>query len=230
MRRSEKAWLATGIFIGVVVAGGVYRYFETAGTVYDRPGRSAPPLQESETSADRSLAIDQSVFVELTSDEQNAVGIETVEVQRRAIRKEITAPGKVAEPETGIAAISARIGGRIDRLFIKVTGETVGRGQPVAVIYSPEVFTAGEEYRLALESRQRLAASTQQQAIADADALVQASRRRLDLWGLTTQQIDEIASAPERPTQITIYAGISGIITKRNVSEGQYVRSICQGR
>ena len=97
--------------------------------------------------------------VQLTDDEQKAIGVETVEVQRRTIRKEIAAPGKVAEPETGIGAISTRIGGRIDKFFVKVTGETDHRGQPVALIYSPEVFTAGEEYKLALENRQRFEAS-----------------------------------------------------------------------
>src|SRR5262245_42209486 len=143
MRRSEKAWLATGILIGVVVAIGVYRYFDTVGAVNERSGNT-PPVRQTDAPVEAASSAEGPIAVELTADEQNAIGIETVEVQRRAIRKEITAPGKVAEPETGIGAISARIGGRIDRLFVKVTGETVGRGQPVALIYSPEVFTSGE--------------------------------------------------------------------------------------
>ena len=60
---------------------------------------------------------------------------------------------------------------------LNVTGESVRRGQPVALIYSPDVFTAGEEYRLALENRQRLNNSKQPEAISEADALVSASRR-----------------------------------------------------
>ena len=53
---------------------------------------------------------------------------------------------------------------------------------------------------------------------------MRASRRRLELWGLNAQQIDEIASSPERPIEITTYSAISGIVTKRNVAEGQYVK------
>jgi hypothetical protein len=41
---------------------------------------------------------------------------------------------------------------------------------------------------------------------------------------LNAEQIDEIASSPERPIQITTYSAISGIVTKRNVAEGQYVK------
>ena len=137
--------------------------------------------------------------VQLTDDEQKAIGVETVEVKRRTIRKEIVAPGKVAEPETGIGAISARIGGRIDK-FLSMSPAKVSRaGRPVALIYSPEVFTAGEEYKLALENRQRLRASKEPQAITEADELVRASRRRLELWGLNAQQIEEIASSSETP-------------------------------
>ena len=198
MRRSEKGWLAVGVLAGLLIAGVAYLYFGTAGAVYDS-GAHRAPLQQLQTPPNPEPTAEQPVSVQLSDDEQKAIGVETVEVQRRTIRKEITAPGKVAEPETGIGAISTRIGGRIDTLFVKVTGETISRGQPVALIYSPEVFTAGEEYKLALENRQRLEASREAQAITDADELVRASRRRLELWGLNAQQIDEIASSPERP-------------------------------
>ena len=84
------------------------------------------------------------------------------------------------KPRPSRSSISARISGRIDKLLLNVTGESVSRGQPVALIYSPEVFTAREEYKLALENRQRLSASKEPQAIREADELVQASRRRLE--------------------------------------------------
>jgi membrane fusion protein, copper/silver efflux system len=223
MRRSEKAWLAVGVLVGLLIAGAAYLYFGTARAVDDSDAHRVP-LQQLQTPSNPEPSAEQPVSVQLSDEEQKSIGIETVEVQRRTIRKEITAPGKVAKPETGIGAISSRVGGRIEKLFVKVTGETISRGQPVALIYSPEVFTAGEEYKLALENRQRLEASREAQAITNADELVRASRRRLELWGLNAEQIDEIASSPERPIQITIYSAISGIVTKRNVAEGQYVK------
>src|SRR5215471_297484 len=167
---------------------------------------------------------DPGTSMELSEEEQKAIGVETVEVKRQSVRKEITAPGKVIEPETGIGVISARISGRIDKLLLNVTGETVSRGQPVALIYSPEVVTAAEEYKLAIENRQRLSSSKESEAVREADALVQASKRKMGLWGLTEQQIDEIAKSPETALQLTTYSAISGVVTKRNVSEGQYVK------
>src|SRR5881296_754105 len=225
MTQREKHSLAAGLLIGATVMAAIFigRYWFIS--------RQEPNVVEAEISVDGPAVpsdvpsgSDSVASVELSDQEQKAIGVEVVEVQRQTIRKEINAPGKVAEPETGIGTISARIGGRIEKLLINVTGETVDRGQPVALIYSPEVFTAGEEYRLALENRQRLGASKEPQAISDADELVRASRRRLELRGLTAQQIEEIASAAEKAVQITTYSPVSGVITKRNVAEGQYVR------
>src|SRR6185436_3664169 len=93
---------------------------------------AAPELQAPEPPSDSPIA------VALTPDEQRSIGVETTEVKRQTVRTEIVAPGKVAEPETGISTISARVGGRIEKLFLNVTGDSIGQGQPVASIYSPD--------------------------------------------------------------------------------------------
>jgi RND family efflux transporter MFP subunit len=226
MNRSERAWLISGLFIGAVVVGGIFlgRQYLTSGRATDavttQPVSAAP-----EPAPDIAAANSASVTsVELSDEEQKAIGVQTSEVQRQSVQKKIIVPGKVAEPETGMTAISARIGGRIERLLLKATGESVSRGQPVAFIYSPEVFTAGEEYKLALQNRQRLAASKEAQAITEADELVRASRRRLELRGLTPEQIEQIAASSETSVEIATYSPTSGIVTKRNVAEGEYVK------
>src|SRR5262245_55412422 len=116
MRRSEKGWLAVGVLAGFVIAGLAYVFFPAVGAVYDRPRPHRAPLQEEAEPQDSVPPLDTPVAVQLSDEEQKSIGIETVEVRRRTIRKEISAPGRVAEPETGVGAISARIGGRVDRL------------------------------------------------------------------------------------------------------------------
>ena len=222
---NQRRTLMAGIVIGLLIASSIWfarEYLlsrpEPASARGDTPATAAPL-----TDAVPAPTPDAGASVQLTNEEQKAIGVETAEVKRQSIRKEITAPGKVNEPETGIGVISARIGGRIDKLFLNVTGESVNRGQAVALIYSPEVFTAAEEYKLSLENRQRLSGSKESDAITEADALVHASKRRLELWGLTQQQIEEIGEG-SGAVQLTIYSPISGIIVKRSVSEGQYVK------
>ncbi|HMK20987.1 MAG TPA: FixH family protein [Terriglobales bacterium] len=161
--------------------------------------------------------------ISLTEDEQRSTGLQTTRVERRQLRRELVAPARVEEPETQLMNISARIGGRIDKLYVDFTGQPVRRGQPIADIYSPEVLTSAEEYRLALESRKRLGAAAEPQALAGADDLIAASRRRLELWGLTEQQIVRIPSSAEPQVNLTIYSPASGIVRERRVTRGQYV-------
>ena len=127
------------------------------------------------------------------------------------------------QPEAQLAAVSARIGGRVDKLYVQYTGESVRRGQPVADVYSPEVATAIEDYRLAQENRNQLRQSDDPYARAQADALVTASQRKLELWGITEKQID----APETSgvPHVTIYAYASGSVVDRKVTQGQYVNA-----
>jgi membrane fusion protein, copper/silver efflux system len=225
MKRSEARWLIIGLILGAVFMTGAYFVYENRNKAWEPVSADGDAVNATGPTVDAATASTDVQAIQLTNEEVKTIGVETVEVQLRNIRKEVTAPGKVAEPETGISTISARIGGRIEKLLLNVTGESVARGQAVALLYSPDVFTAGEEYKLALENRQRLSASKEPQAITEADELVRASRRRLELWGLTSAQIDEIAgSQQDRPIQITIFSTVSGVVTKRNIAEGQYVR------
>jgi multidrug efflux pump subunit AcrA (membrane-fusion protein) len=129
----------------------------------------------------------------------------------------------VEQPEAQLAAISARIGGRVDKLYIQYTGERVQRGQAVADLYSPDVATALDEYRLAQENRNQLRQSDDPYARQQADALVQASQRKLELWGISSKQI----GAPEASgtPHVTIYAYASGTVIDRKVTQGQYVNA-----
>jgi RND family efflux transporter MFP subunit len=146
-------------------------------------------------------------------------------VQHRVIRRELLAVARVDEPETQLAAVSARVAGRIDKLHVDFTGQPVRRGQPLAEIYSPEILTSAEEYKLAIESRRRMTSNAESQAISGADELIVASRRRLELWGLTPQQIDTIATSDKPQIDLTIFSTASGIVTERKVTQGQYVNA-----
>src|SRR5208283_3616300 len=93
-----------------------------------------------------------------------------------------------------LATIPARVAGRIDKLHVQFTGENVRRGQAVAEIYSPELVASAEEYRLALQNRARMRGSSQKDAIDNSNDLVAASRKRLQLLGVSEAQIDAAAA------------------------------------
>jgi RND family efflux transporter MFP subunit len=233
MTQHEKKYLVTGLTLGLMLALVAY-----AATRLWHPDRSAAQSQEApilkyeaapeQATSQRTeqMQADASVSsIQLNQKEQADIGVETVEVRRRNLQRALMAVAKVDEPETQLASISARIGGRIDKLYLDFTGQQVRRGQTIASLYSPEVFSAAEEYRLALENRKRLGTGAEPLAVSGAEDLVNASRRRLELWGLTTQQLDEIASSAKPQIDIPIYSTVSGIVTERKVAQGQYVNA-----
>ena len=233
MTQHEKKFLVTGLALGLALAFVAY-----AAIRLWHPDRSAAQSQEEpilkyeaapEQSASQrteQVPADTSVSsIQLNQKEQTDIGVETVEVRRRNLQRALMAVAKVDEPETQLASISARIGGRIDKLYVDFTGQQVRRGQAIASLYSPEVFSTAEEYRLSLENRTRLGTGAEPLAVSGAEDLVNASRRRLELWGLTTQQLDEIASSAKPQIELPIYSAVSGIVTERKVTQGQYVNA-----
>jgi Cu(I)/Ag(I) efflux system membrane fusion protein/cobalt-zinc-cadmium efflux system membrane fusion protein len=165
--------------------------------------------------------------VQLTPAEMSAAGVQTVEVKRGRIKTDVDAFGRVEQPEAQLASVSARVGGRIEKLYVQYTGQNVRRGQAVAEIYSPEVAASAEEYRLALENRDRMQRSSEKDAVVSADELVGASRRKLELWGISAKQIEGAGTTRAQaavPT-ITMYATAGGSVVERKVTRGQYVNA-----
>ncbi len=152
-----------------------------------------------------------------------AAGVQVADVRTAVLKTNIDAFGRIEQPESQLAALSAWIGGRVDKLYVQYTGERVRRGQRVADVYSPEVATALEEYRLAQDNRARLGQSDDNYARSQAEALVTASRRKLELWGITPEQIE--APASDGVPHITVYANAAGTVVERKVTQGQYVNA-----
>jgi membrane fusion protein, copper/silver efflux system len=221
MTGREKWLMVLGLAAGIAAASTTFMLWNR------EPAVESPPENPAVHETHVLPAVQQpaDTGVQLTSDEQRQARVQTAAVERRTIIEQITATGRVEEPESAIRTISARVGGRIDRLIVNFIGQPVQNGQPIAEIYSPEIVTAAEEYRLALESRQHLGMSQQPVVLQQADALIAASRRRLELWGLTPEQIDAFAASGETALQITIVSSATGIIRTRNVTEGQYVNA-----
>jgi len=240
MTTRERFLMVTGLVLGLFIAGvifGVSRFIrpESSAAKTEEMAAATYESRSENTSNQQSGHEHGSVTIsdgtqppqsaQLTEDEQRSIGLQTAVVHHRLIRRELLAVARVEEPETQLANISARIGGRIDKLHVDYTGQPVRRGQPIAEIYSPEILTSAEEYKLALENRKQLGSGAEPQAISGADELVTASRRRLELWGLTPQQIDAIATSDKPQIDLMIFSPANGIVTERKVTQGQYVNA-----
>jgi Cu(I)/Ag(I) efflux system membrane fusion protein len=233
---SEKRWLAVGTLGGAllaVAAVAMYFWLQKPAIPVTAPITAASPELPPPAPATSSPA------VQLSAEEQAKIGLQITEVTREPLSTEVVAIGRVEEPETAITTVSTRFGGRVERLFVNFTGQPVQAGDPVATIvitgqpadkndpvssiYSRDLIAAAEEYKFALENRERVHAASRTDAITQADALVEASRVRLQRFGLTPDQIEGVLTATEQPIRVTVTADASGILRSRKVAEGQFV-------
>ena len=159
MTAKEKKLFALGVGAGVLSAALVVGFL-TAREMRSVSAASNAASPVAVTRSDSGQVAEQGTApgttVELTPAEITAAGVQVAEVRTAALKTDIAAFGRVEQPEAQLASVSARIGGRVDKLYVQYTGERVRSGQPVAEIYSPEVATAIEEYHLAEENRSQL--------------------------------------------------------------------------
>jgi len=146
MTQHEKKFLVTGLALGLVLAFVAYvavRLWQperSAAQSHEAPipkYEAAPEQATSQRVEGEQVQADTSVSsIQLNQKEQTDIGVETVEVRRRNLQSALMAVAKVDEPETQLASISARIGGRIDKLYLDFTGQPVRRGQTIASLYT----------------------------------------------------------------------------------------------
>lgn len=136
-------------------------------------------------------------------------GIQTTKVKRFYPEARVHLYGTVEYEETDQKTIAARFPGRIERLFIDYDGIAVKKGDHLATIYSPDLLAAQTELLTATRFN-------------NADA-VRIARDKLRLWGFPETRIDDIVASGKTSDSLTIDAPASGIVTEKNVREGDYV-------
>jgi Cu(I)/Ag(I) efflux system membrane fusion protein len=150
--------------------------------------------------------------------------LETVPITYRALAREIRTVGKLDYNERHVADITARIAGRVDRLYADFTGIEVKEGDHLVDIYSPELYQAQNELVLAANAYEKARAANRSGVEESALRTVESARTRLRLWGITPEQIAAIERSRDPNTHLTIYAPIGGTVIEKSVRAGQYVK------
>jgi Cu(I)/Ag(I) efflux system membrane fusion protein len=155
----------------------------------------------------------------MLSDQQIQLGnIQVDTIGKRIIGNETVVTATLNVDETKIATVSARISGRIDRLYYKNEGDYIQKGARLYDLYSEELNNAKQEYILALEKQAIL-----DNSIIDFKQLVQSAKNKLLLWGMSETQIDELAKTKKASTLTSFYSPASGYISTLESHEGDYV-------
>ena len=129
--------------------------------------------------------------------------------------------GKIDYDERKTLTTTARMSGRLDRLYTDFTGTLVKKGDAIAEIYSPDLVVA--QHTLI---RARIdwinARPEEKQSMLN---MLRSAREKMRLLDLSEEQIATIEKQKKPTDHITLLAPQSGIIVNLNVKEGQYVKT-----
>jgi Cu(I)/Ag(I) efflux system membrane fusion protein len=152
------------------------------------------------------------------------IGVRTAPVIQGPMQRAFRAVGHVTYDESAMTDVTLKVGGFITKLLVSKTGQHVNKGQPLFLLYSPDLYGAEQDFLLA----------NQGAAIAPAGAgggpsrmemLGRASRQRLHLLGLSDGQIDEMAKKGVPSESISIPSPASGFVIEKDVVEGASVEA-----
>ncbi len=142
------------------------------------------------------------------------IGVRTAPVGVRALSRDLRATGTFEANERGRHAVTLKVGGWVEDLYVNAEGDRVRRGQPLLALYSPDLVATQQEYLLALRNRDLLGGGP------DADRLVEAARTRLRLYDISAEQIARLETSGEVQRTLTLYAPAGGTVVEKQVVEG----------
>lgn len=180
----------------------------------DRPGKCTicgmdlVPVYEGDTGHAQSSAL-----VMLPPASASVIGMKTSEVARGNWVKTLRVNGVLEADETRRRVVSAHVPGRIEKLYVNEIGARVEAGQPLAMLYSPEVQTAQRQY---VERFRAGPSAVTASELADA-------RERLLAMGLLPHEIAELEETLRPQATVEVHAHAGGTIISRAAYVGQYV-------
>lgn len=138
--------------------------------------------------------------------------LETTTVRRNKAKVLVRMLGMVVEDETKVSALTSRVDGRLDKIYVNFTGVQVAKGDPMVTIWSPTLIKNQVELFETLRSK------------TTDESVVKGAEEKLIQAGLTREQVEEIKEKKKPILYLTLKAPISGTVTKKVAVLGQFVK------
>lgn len=168
---------------------------------------------------------DRAVRLSMSENAKVLAGIVSAPVVRGNVHTDIRLTGKMEFDETRLEMITARVPGRIDRLYVDYTGVPVRKGDHLAEIYSPELVTLQKELLEAFRAVERLTPDISDLVRGSVQRTFNAAKEKMRLLGFSDREIQLVLNRGTTTDHMTIRAGGNGVVLKKLVEEGAYVQT-----
>lgn len=176
----------------------------------NEPGR-CPICGMNLISISRNVSDYDSSAVRFTRESVMLANITTSKVTRTKPVMEVRLYGKVQADERLVQSQTAHVPGRIENLLVSFTGESVTKGQALAILYSPELITAQQELLEATEFK------------ASQPEIYEAAKEKLRHWKITEEQINSLEKSGEVEHEFEVLSNTNGIVIQKLVNDGDHV-------
>lgn len=161
---------------------------------------------------ERSGGDDAAGGIVVSPERRQLIGVRLATVAPRPLSLTIRAAGRVAVDERNVSDVTLKYEAFIQKVYVGETGKTVRKGQPLCLVYSPDLLSAEEE----LLAARRAGAS---------GPLATGLERRLASWDLSPAQIQAALSSGKADGRLTIAAPASGVVLEKSIVEGVRVEA-----
>lgn len=188
--------------------------------ISDKPG--VCPICHMELvikNTDNSDTMSMAGKIDISSSKQILANISTIKIKKETYTSEVKAYSTLDFAEDNKKTIAARFNGRIEKLYVNKSGDYVKKEEPLFEIYSPELIQAENDYLLSLNNEQSykmLSNNNKTSLLADA-------RKKLLLFGLTENEIEQLEKQMTVSQTITYYSPFSGTVLEKKITEGTYI-------
>lgn len=124
----------------------------------------------------------------------------TIRPKDTTLSSEINLPGIVEYDPNATVNISARISGRIEKMYVHYKYQKITKGQKLFDLYSPELLTEQQNFIYLITND------------TENSSIIKASKQKLSLYGMTANQINSLVSTQRANPVISVYSSASGII------------------
>lgn len=182
-----------------------------------KPGKC--PICHMELTKAKKTKSEMNDEIELSEQQMQLGNIRTDTVRDGTIGDQLVLTATLNFDQMRSTSVSSRVMGRIEKLYFKNLGDYVKNGLPLYDLYSEELNNAKQEYLLVLDKKKVFANET----VIDFDQLMQSAKNKLLLWGMSENQISELARQKKASPTTTFYSTASGFITTLDIREGDYI-------
>jgi Cu(I)/Ag(I) efflux system membrane fusion protein len=182
---------------------------DSGGMDMNMPGMNMGTMAASE----KASPVPGHAEVNIPYEVQQQIGVTFGRVEMAPLRMSVRTVGILQPDETKVARIHLRTEGWVAKLFVNFTGQQVKKGDPLLSIYSPEFLTTQQEY---LNARQGQRSGSE---LTDQSSLAQLARQRLELWGVSRQELEELDKSRKPQTNLILRSPLTGIVLEKKAFE-----------